>query len=499
MSAEMIDMPEHSAVAEMEVIAGMLLEERAIWTAKSDKRLRAEMFYDRRNQILCQAIFDMVSDGRSVDGITLSEWLRQRKLLEKAGGWEWLNALRNEYGVVRNIADHVDVIVDKYLWREMTHQSWMVMADIKDALKEGRAAEDFLKILPERFFGIIDGLETELSNAQVLDTWHERMVAIKKGEVQPGLPLPWEKLDRALGGLKTGLILIGARPSCGKTTFEVNITNYLARQGHPVGRVCMDMSKEGLLSRSVVCESRVSLPRMEKGGARWSHLETVRECVDLVKSWPIYVNSVDTNIHSICAWARMTKARYGIELLTVDFAQLMDSGDGRLDGNMNALLGIVTRKLKKLAIDLDIPVILLSQLNRGSDKEGRRPQLSDLRDSGNLEQNATQVILLSKAQDEDFPQAGEPGYEQSFVLPEDAERRYLRGLIVDVAKNQNGQTGVCCMYLRPNYFRVDAAEEGFMDVKGMLGVYQREAKDDLFVNEDVVCDGDDEEVGYECA
>ncbi len=479
--------PPYSEEAEMGLLGSILLEPMVSLGRAQGVQLRPDMFYDRRHQLLFNALVDMARDGRAMDGLTIADWLKDRNEMEMVGGFDYLLRLQAEAGVAAHVEHYAQIVVEKSLRRSVVAQATALIDDAYSGELDGH---ELVRTVPARFTQLAAMRQGE-SNQEVLDRWYARMEDIKKGIISNGLPLPWPSMDKMMCGLEPGLILVGARPSCGKTTLEVNIADFLAREGCPVARACLDMSKEALLVRSVMRESRVSLPRMKYGYARWSQISTVKECKDLVAGWPFHVIE-DGTLDGICSAARMLKLKHDIELLTVDFAQLVTTGNGHLDANMNALLGLVTKQLKALAFELDIPVLLLSQLSRGSDKDARRPKLSDLRDSGNLEQNATQVILMSKAKPEDYE-----AYDQSTnpePLSKDVDRRILRGLVVDLAKNQQGEIGALEMWLRPNYFRIEEAEPEFTDLHAKLGQFTRETNADEVCdpNEEAVCDGDDE-------
>ena len=470
MNRDGLRVPPYSEEAERGVLGSILLHPMGCIGKVQGMGMQDVSFYDRRHQALFSALLEMVSENVPLDALSIGEYLKKKKALEKVGGYDYLIQLQDEALVPGHVVHYGGIVLEKALYRRVIELG----SDVVDRAYKG---EDEAHAILQRMSGdlvkLMDNRQRE-TNQQALDRWYQRMEDIKNGKTSNGLPLPWAKLDSVLCGLEAGLILIGARPSCGKTTMEVNIADYLARQGCPVARACLDMSKEALLSRSVIRESRVSLPLLKYGFARWNQLGTVKECKDLVASWPLHIID-DGTLDGICSEARLLKLKHGIELLTVDFAQLVTTGDGRMDSNMNALMGLVTKKLKALAFELDIPVVLLSQLSRAGDQD-ERPKLSHLRDSGNLEQNATQVILISKARDDDYPGYDKENFPQP--LPESAERRILRGLIVDVAKNQNGEIGEIEMWLRPNYFRIEEAETEFMDLDSKLGEWTRETEAD---------------------
>jgi replicative DNA helicase len=186
----------------------------------------------------------------------------------------------------------------------------------------------------------------------------------------------------------------------------------------------------------------------------------------------------------------MLKLKHDIQYLTVDFLTQVHVDNWR--GDRRNEIGKITAALKALAFDLDIPVILLSQLSRGSVKDSRPPRMDDLRESGDIEQDATQVLLVYKAPPSDYADYDKDSKPEP--LPEDADRRYLRGTIFDLAKNQQGETGLVEMWLRPNYFRFQEAEADFMDLQFRLAEFGRETQQDEICDADepAVCDGDEE-------
>ncbi len=461
--------PPHSEEAERGVIGSILLDPPSSLGKAQGKHLRAEMFYDRRHQALFNSLLDMLGSGKAMDAITIGEWLKARNELELVGGYNYLVQLQDSTLVPAHIEFYSDIVVEKYKLRRIINLGSQM---VDDAYKGEDDADNLIESIPSKLVKI-SGMQTrDVTNQEVLDAWYQKMVDIKEGRRSNGLPLPWDGLNTMMCGLEPGLIVIGALRSTGKTTLELNICDYLAAQGVPVARACLDMSREQLLCRSVICAARVSMPRIKRGYARWNQLETVRECKDLVAKWPFHVIESNT-VEEICREARMLKLKHDIQLLTVDFAQLVGSLENpKLEGQLVILMGVVTKALKALAFELEIPVILLSQLNRASGKAGekaRRPVLSDLRDSGKIEENATQVLLLSKALEDDLP----------MELPEDADRGFYRPVIFDLAKNQNGETGEIHMVLRPNYFRFDESEPEYVDMKYKLAEFRRETEKEI--------------------
>ena len=481
--------PPHSEEAERGVLGSVLLDPMECLLRVQDSGVCAESFYDRRHQYLFHELQAMLSANVPMDALTIGEWLKDRNLLDKVGGYDYLITLQADTLVPAHAGFYADIVSEKKMYRSIIEVAGKVM---DDAYAGERDAKDLLQEVPARLARLMSSASTQ-TNQMILDAWMDRMEKIKKRELAPGLPLPWSGLDDMMCGLQPGLIMLGARPSVGKTTLAINISDNLARQGIPGAWVPRDMGWEQTLVRSVIRESRVSLPRLNRGYARWNQVETVRECAELVKSWPLHAIE-ECMLDSILTQARMLKLKHDIQYLMLDFLTLLYVEGWR--GERRTEIGRITSSLKGLGLELGIPVILLSQLTRGNVKDGRRPRMDDFRESGDIEQDATQAILMSKALPEDYEDYTPPprGEEKESPLPQDAEARFLRGIIVDLAKNQQGETGECEMWQRPNYFRMEEADSGFCDLRGKLAEYNNDLTHDEACdpNEPCVVDGDDE-------
>lgn len=478
--------PPHSEEAERGVLGSVLLD--PVDSLLKVKGLCPESFYDRRHQALFQQLQAMLTANVPMDGLTIGEWLKDRNELDRVGGYDYLIQLQADTLVPAHIGFYSDIVSEKKRYRALID----IAANMMD---EAYAGEKDAKVLMQEFPARIARLMvngSERTNKAILDAWVERMEKIKKGELQAGLSLPWRKLDMAMCGLQPGLIVLGARPSVGKTTLAVNISDHQARQGIPGAWVPCDMGWEQTLVRSVIRESRVSLPRLNRGFARWNQVQSVRECAALVSSWPLYPIEENT-LGPIMTGIRMLKLKHDIQYVVIDFLTLLHVEDWR--GDRRTEIGQITGSLKRLGLELGIPILLLSQLSRGTVKDARRPRLDDFRESGDIEQDATQAILMSKALPEDYEDYDYNTKENP--LPEDAEKRYLRGIVVDLAKSQQGETGEILMWQRPNYFRMDDADAGFCDLRGKLSEYGNDLKKDDACDpeEPCVCDGDDEVEG----
>ena len=479
--------PPHSAEAERGVLGSVLLDPLECLGKTQTAGLVDVSFYDRRHQELYLQMVEMASAGVPMDALTIGEWLKGHDALEKVGGYDYLIELQDAQLVTAHVQHYSEIVLEKRRLRDLI----MLGSNVVDRVYKGELSASELEQMASSELVSLMNRKQDVSNKALLDAWYERMEGIKRGEIQNGLPLPWPGLDDMMCGLQPGLIVVGARPSAGKTTMAVNLSDYLVREGCHGASACLDMSREQLLVRSVIRESRVSLPRLNRGYARWSQIETVKECKNLVAKWPLHVIEERT-LQGVCSQARMLKLKFDIQFLVIDFLTQLHVEGWR--GDRRTEIGRITSTLKALAFDLGIPVILLSQLSRGSVKDARAPRLDDLRESGDIEQDATQVLLIYKALPEYYEAYDKDNNPEP--LPEDADRRFLRGVIFDLAKNQQGETGMVEMWMRPNYFRFEEAEPGFVDLQGKLAEFGMEtAKDDACdPSEDAVTDTDDVEV-----
>lgn len=486
--------PPHSEEAERGVLGSILLDPHNSMHKTRETGLQAESFYDRRHQALYDALHKMSISNMPMDALTIAQWLADHNELDRVGGYDYLAILQDATLVPAHVGFYSGIVAEKKRMRLIIE---LGSKYIDEAYKGEDESNTLMQGMSSEMVKLMSHRKAE-SNQDVLDKWYAKMEAIKRGEITNGLPLPWAEVDKMFTGLSTGLHVVGARPSTGKTTYAMNVADFMARQGIPVLWNSLDMGIEQTLVRSVIRESRVSLPRLQYGHARWNQVETVKNAKDLIATWPIHF-TMERSLQGMLSDARMMKLKHDVQLLIIDHLTLMHVEGYR--GDRRTEVGRITSALKGLAFDLDIPVMLLSQLSRGSAKEERPPRLDDLRESGDIEQDATTVMLLSKARAQDYEDFIPPakGEEVESPLPKDAERSFLRGIVFDMAKNQQGQQCGTEMWMRPNYFRFEQADASWCDLNARLSEFGAETKADEMtdVAGGVVTDTDDEEVEME--
>ena len=413
--------PPHSIEAEMGVLGSLMLDP---WNAVAKVRnfkLADESFYDKRHQAVFKAFMDMAADGRVIDALSFAEYLKDNGLIDKAGGYDYLVELQDATLVPAHVEYYSDLVRQHWIKREILENLRVIEAEVYTHER----GDDLLKTVPEKFMGIVD---ESVREQQLPDTVDEMMADFEraaKGEGKMyGLPLPWGELNDAMCGIPAGFGFIAARPSQGKTTLEDVLACFWASKGIPVGRISMDMTAKRLMQRAASRAAGVSLPKIKKGFVKYGskQWDSLAEAAPVMKDWPMYINDSDRNLNAICTWIRMMVIKHGVQVVTVDYIQQVMTGS-KIDGDENMRITVVSGTLKALANELDIAIVALSQLNRGSDKDNRTPTMADLRGSGSLEQDAQWIWMLYKDKDT-------------------AESKTLRPVWSDIVKQQDGEQAV---------------------------------------------------------
>ena len=442
--------------AEAAALGALLLECQRIVPIAQRLGVTPATFFSPSHSIVYQAILGVVEEGRMADVLTVGEWLTRNEKMGLAGGPAALDQLVDKCATVEHAGFYLDIIRQKEILRDLVQfcreterESYQV--DRGDTLVSQTA--DKISALVER-----ETPQEETNGALMqksIDRWHDAKEGIAPAI---GLTLPWENLTELLCGLEPGLTILAGRPSMGKTTLEDCICTQLASEGITVGRVSLDSSRQALLDRAMCRKAGVSLPKLKFGYATEAQLAQCEEARKTLETYPMHINDRDTDINVIAPWARMMVARYNMKLLTIDYLQIvMASTMGRQQWDAVARVTYVSGTLKRLGFELGIPILALSQLSRANTKDGkpRAPQLSDLRDSGAIEQDAEKVAFVYR--DEKLckeMEENEPG-----------STKHLRPSWVDCLKHKDGETGKIAFWMRPPYFRFDETDPDFPTVQ----------------------------------
>lgn len=417
--------------------------------------LGEDAFYCPPRRIVWARVKEMgkAHGGAGIDLLTVANALKEAGELEKIGGSAAVDGLVDATPSYANAEYYLDIVRQNALRRRAIVLANEVMREAYAG--EGVAGETLLKGAGERFLGAVPAALDESSNLAVMEAsiarWREAKRQQQAGltaTAASGLATPWAHLTELLCGLEPGLTILAARPSAGKTTLEDILANYTAMQGLGVARVTLDSTRQELLERALARKAGVSLPRLKFGYAHLNQLHAVDQAAPVIGGYPMWINVVDRDIRMICAWVRGLCAREKIALITADYARLIGAAEmGRSEFEAAMRVSLVSGCLKKLSLELGIPLLLLVQLNREYDKGERDPRLSDLSDSGSLEQDASKVIFLyqnrKKHKEMENARAG--------------ATRNVRPVFVDVAKNKNGKLARLAYWMLAPYFIFEPA------------------------------------------
>ena len=411
----------YSLEAEQSVLGSILIDpeclnEVAILLEPAD-------FYVSQNVAIYSTMLSRFSSGESIDVVTLLDRMKAEGEFDEAQTKSYIVEMAEFVPTTANVKKYADIVKEKSLLRSMIN----VSREISDAcFEEAGAASDILDMAEQKVYDIAHGRSRQgfTPVIEAVTNAYDRLSAMASGDKEKyaGIPTHFVDLDRRLGGLsKSDLILIAARPGMGKTAFALNIAENVAiLERKKVAIFSLEMSKEQLVMRILSSQSRVDSRRLLAGEVQDSEWPRIAEAAGVISGCPIKID--DTSGVKISDMKAKLRRERDVDLVIIDYLQLMESG-GRFDSRVNEVSQI-TRGLKIMARELDIPVICLSQLSRGPEQRtDHRPMLADLRESGSIEQDADIVLFLYR-----------PGY-----YDEAAEEGNQSEVII--AKNRHGPTG----------------------------------------------------------
>ncbi len=391
--------------AERALLGAILLKNDLFEEAR--ETLVPEDFAMPSHQRIYQAMEELRTENQPFDLITVTEWLHAKGRLEAAGGAEYISELVSGVPVLTTAAHYARIIKGKALLRQLIQRASGIIAD---AYSSG---EDPADILAQAEQGILEiGDRVLKSTLQPMDNLARDVAVklealIKRGAHVTGVPTSFTRLDELTSGLqKTDFIILAARPSVGKTAFSLSLAHNVARQGQTVAFFSLEMSAEQIFFRLLSMASGIDLQQLRTGRLSKGRQAEAALKIDELSKLPLFIDdSPVQTILDLGAKLRRLKVQRELDLVIIDYLQLM-KGVGRSE-NRNQEVSAISRGLKALAKDINVPVVALSQLSRALEKrgEGKEPLLSDLRDSGSLEQDADVVLFLhrntSSRQDED--------------------------------------------------------------------------------------------------
>ena len=436
--------PPFSPEAEASVLGGMLIDGSAV--ARIVEFVDETMFYREAHRRIFGAMVRLFERGSVLDVITVSEELKKAAELENAGGLEYLASLLDAVPTAANIEYHGRIVHDKAMLRRLIDAAQAIVRDVYEP--GSRPVDEVLDQAEQIVFRVSESRNREgfVWIKEVLWPTFEHIEKLQESQGGiSGVATGFADLDRMTTGLQAGdLVIVAGRPSMGKTSWALNVAqNAAIAHGVPVGIFSLEMSKEQLVQRFLCAEGRVDAQKLRRGRLAADEYQRLARAAAHLNAAPIWIDDSATgNVLAMKAKSRRLKADANLGLIVVDYIQLM-SGSTRTESRVQEVSEI-SRGLKALARELEVPVIALSQLNRAPEQRpDRRPQLSDLRESGAIEQDADLVMFLYR-----------PEY---YYGPTDKDGKSLEGgAELIVAKQRNGPTGTLNLYFHKVYTRFDS-------------------------------------------
>ncbi len=424
--------PPQNLDAEMSLLGAVLIDEEAL--ADVSDKLRSTDFYDKRHALIFDAMMRLYEHHRPVDLLTLSDELTKKGELELVGGSAYLSELTNYVPTAAHSATYADMISQKAMRRRLIKAS----TDIAEmGFNEDKEIAELLETAEAELFSVsgTSAKQDLVSLEQILTESFDRLEELHRdGGKLRGLSTGWRDLDNLTAGLqKSDLIVLAARPAMGKTTLVTNLAyNVASKEKKSVLFFSLEMSKEQLVDRMLADASGVNAWNIRTGNLSDDDFEKLSTAMGEMAEAPIYIDDTP----GITVLEMRTKARreahnHPLGLIIVDYLQLMQAA-GRSDGNRVQEVSEISRGLKLIAREMNVPVIALSQLSRSVESRSPQiPQLSDLRESGSIEQDADIVAFI---------------YREAYYNP-DTERQNVTDLII--AKHRNGPTDTVELYFHP--------------------------------------------------
>ena len=389
-------LPPQATDIEATVLGALMLEKDA-YSEVSDL-LVPESFYDPKHRKIYEAIFQLGTNQRPIDMLTVTEQLRANGTLEEVGGAIAVSELTSNVLSAANVEYHARIIAQKYLARRLITFASKVQTD---AFDEANDIAELLEQAEGKLFEISQQqLKREVVQVDSVIAQAMRQIEIasqQKGGIS-GLATGYRELDKMTSGWQpSDLIIIAARPAMGKTAFALNIAQYAAlHDDRTVVIFSLEMSASQLVQRMLCTEATVESQKIKEGTVGSDELKRLVEVMEPMSRAKLFIDDTGgATVPEIRSKCRRLRARHGLDMIVIDYLQLMQSGGGRKSDSRTQEVSDMTRQLKLLARELDVPVVLLAQLNRGPEtRQDHTPMIADLRESGSIEQDADMVILL---------------------------------------------------------------------------------------------------------
>ena len=444
--------PPHSAEAEKSVLGAAMLSKDALFDVM--EVVKPADFYDENHKEIFQAMIDLNRKNAPVDALTVAEELKKRNSLEMVGGRAYIASLSSMTPTTSNAMEYGRIVAEKASVRRLIETADDIVTKGYDGTMDANQMLDYAES------GIFEISQARQKGqySHIRDVLVENLAIIDRAEQMDGgltgITTGFSKLDEMTSGMqKSDLIILAARPAMGKTAFVLNIAQYMAfRKDVTVAIFSLEMAKEQLTQRLLSMESKVDLQTLKTGRLERRDWDDLNVALDILSNSNIHIDdTAGISIMEMKSKCRRLKAEAGLDLVIIDYLQLMNP-EGKADSRTQEI-SVISRNLKLLARELDCPVLVLSQLSRAPEQRtDHRPMLSDLRESGSIEQDADIVIFL---------------YRDEYYNKEDTEKPGECEVIV--AKHRSGPTGSVDVAWIERYTQFkDKASGNIPDAGGMF-------------------------------
>jgi replicative DNA helicase len=436
--AEKIALPPHNLEAEKSVLGAVLLDERHLYGLLIEEHLQPEDFYREQHGAVFAAMLELHRSNRKIDHLTVAETLRQHGKLEEIGGPEAIDELAGWVPAAGHAREYGRIVRDNAQLRALLETSYVIQASV---LERQAPAQELVEQAERAVLEVAHDERQKKFRpiAEILDQETEKLhrLSIAKTPLT-GTPSGFKDLDALTGGFQPGnLVILAARPSMGKSALVTNIAENAVLEDHAVALFSLEMSESELAQRFVASQAKIKGDELRKGRVAENRWASILAACQRLAAAPLWIDdSSDTGVLEIRAKSRRLHNQLdnGLGLIVVDYLQLMRH-EGRVESRVEQV-GQISRGLKSLARELNVPVIALSQLSRAVEQRGgdKKPILSDLRESGQIEQDADLVMFI---------------YREEYYLKDESERPGEADIIV--AKHRNGPVGDIVLTFRTEF------------------------------------------------
>jgi len=406
--------------------------------------LKAEDFYDQKNEQIYEAMLDLYKKKEPIDILSITSRLKEKKILKQIGGNSYLTELVNSTPSSANAKHYAEIVRKKKILRDLIESSSHIS-------NLGYQEEDDVEVLldeaEKKIFSIARySIKQKFQNIKtaLTEAWERIDRLHKSKEEMRGIPSGFRELDDKLAGFqKSDLIILAARPSMGKTALALDIARNVAKKGIPVGVFSLEMSSQQLIDRLLAAEAHVDSWKLRTGRLSTDdEFRRISDALDTLSKIPLFIDDeASNNIMQMRAMARRMQAEHGLGLLIVDYLGLMVPR--QKTDNLVQQMTEISRSLKGLAKELDVPILAISQLSRAVEsRHDRRPKLHDLRDSGSIEQDADVVMFI---------------YRED-MYNENSDKKNIAEILIE--KHRNGPTGKLQLYFNPDKVSFMNIEKG---------------------------------------